>query len=220
MEIIDLSQPIQNGMTFFPGDPKPEIQPAEGAMTPWKVSDLRLGTHTGTHIDAASHFIPEGKTIDQYPVDRFLPTGMVISLPGLRDDQEISGEEIILRGEKFPPGGALLIQTYWNRYWNTARYLHHPFLSEQAVRCLMELQPSLVGIDALNVDSTDRSTDHVHRLLLGKDILIVENLTHLEKLKAGRLYQFSFLPLHLKSLDGSPIRAVAWSQETHSKEKN
>ena len=75
---------------------------------------------------------------------------------------------------------------------------------------LIKARASLVGIDALNVDSTVQSTTHAHHSLLGNDILIVENLTHLDKLEPGRIYQFSFLPMNFSGLDGSPIRAVAW----------
>ena len=75
---------------------------------------------------------------------------------------------------------------------------------------LIESKASLVGIDALNVDSTVQSTDHVHRLLLEREILIVENLTHLSALQPEKVYQFSFLPLRLAGMDGSPVRAVAW----------
>ena len=67
-----------------------------------------------------------------------------------------------------------------------------------------------MGIDAPNVDSTTQGTSHAHEILLGKDVLIVENLARLIQLKAGSLYQFSFLPLMLSGLDGSPVRAVAW----------
>jgi kynurenine formamidase len=68
----------------------------------------------------------------------------------------------------------------------------------------------LIAIDALNPDSTVQETSLVHEILLGNDILIVENLTGLAQLQAGRIYQFSFTPLLLRALDGSPVRAVAW----------
>jgi kynurenine formamidase len=207
---FDLSQPVKTGMTIYPGDPQPAIQPALGAAAPWQVSELHLGTHTGTHIDSASHFISNGKTIDQYPLERFILPGIVIPVPGLSDDQPIVEEFISDHLKDLPEGGAVLILTAWDQYWNTDRYLRHPYLSLETSMRLARAHASLVGIDALNVDSTVQSTDHVHRTLLGRDILIVENLAHLSDLQGGRLYQFSFLPIHLPGLDGSPIRAVAW----------
>ena len=45
---------------------------------PWRVTALHLGSHSGTHIDAPSHFLPDGKTIDQYPLERFIINGMIL----------------------------------------------------------------------------------------------------------------------------------------------
>lgn len=207
---FDLSQPLQSGMTIFPGDPTPSFRPAEGVEQPWRVADLRLGTHTGTHIDSASHFFPRGKNVDQYPISRFILQGIVLPVPGLFDDQAISEEQILNGLNKIPEGGAVLIQTEWDQYWNTDRYLRHPYLSSEAVLQVVGSKASLVGIDALNVDSTVQATNHVHHHLLEKEILIVENLAHLSNLQPSKVYQFSFLPLCLAGMDGSPIRAVAW----------
>jgi arylformamidase len=207
---FDLSQPVETGMTIYPGDPQPHIQPAAGTTAPWQVSELHLGSHTGTHIDAASHYFPTGRTIEKYPLERFILPGVVLSMPDLVEDQPISTDFIAKGLIDFPEGGAVLIQTKWDQFWSTARYLRHPYLSEEAARSLVEARASLVGIDALNVDSTYQSTVHVHNTLLGKDILIVENLTRLSALQPGRRYHFSFLPINLPGLDGSPVRAVAW----------
>ncbi len=201
---FDLSHPLENDMTFYPGDPEPRLVPAE--MTPpWRVTELHIGTHTGTHMDAASHFVPGGKTIDQYPLTRFLVSGVVV--PVTQGDDERIGPEAFTD----VAGGAVVIRTGWDRFWKTERYLRHPFLSPEAARCLVEAGVTLVGIDALNVDSTTGSTTHAHEILLGSDVLIVENLTGLDQLEPKKAYQFSFLPLRLAGLDGSPVRAVAWA---------
>lgn len=209
-EFIDLSQPLESGMTIFPGDPEIHLQMAQGAVEPWRVTALQLGTHSGTHIDASSHYFPQGKTIDDYPINRFIVPGIVIDLPSLSEDQAILPEACLHRLKNLPKGGAVLLRTEWSKYWNTERYLRHPHLSIETARLLADSLASLVGIDALNVDSTIQGTDPVHRLLLGQEILIVENLAHLSQLIPGKVYRFSFLPLRWKGLDGSPIRAVAW----------
>lgn len=207
----DLSHPIENGMTFYPGDPEPRLRPA-AMMAPWRVTELHIGTHTGTHLDAASHFIPTGKTIDQYPLSRFVLPGIVIPVTR-QDDEPIGPEALNVYLPDLPTGGALLIRTGWDRYWKTERYLRHPFLSIEAAKRIATSGVNLIGIDALNVDSTTQGTAHAHEILLGNDILIVENLTRLDQLQPGELHRFSFLPLSLPGLDGSPVRAVAWGRE-------
>ena len=82
---VDLTHRIENGMTFFPGDPEPRITPAEIAG-PWRVTELRLATHTGTHVDAPSHFVPGGKTIDQYPLTRFVLPGLLANVAPQADE--------------------------------------------------------------------------------------------------------------------------------------
>jgi arylformamidase len=208
-EYFDLSQHIENGMTYFPGDPEPHIAPAD-ATPPWRVTQLHIGTHIGTHIDAASHYISHGKTISQYPPERFLLPGIVVPASGLNDDEPIDVNTFDSYLTAFPAHGALLIHTGWDRHWKTDRYLRHPYLTPEATQFLVDAGASIIGIDALNVDSTVQETDHAHAALLGNDILIVENLTLLHQLSPGVVYQFSFLPLALSGLDGSPVRAIAW----------
>jgi arylformamidase len=207
---FDLSQTIENSMTYYPGDPKPEIFPVKGQPEPWRVSELHIGSHTGTHIDAASHYIEQGWTIDQYPLERFLVPGIVVPLDGLLADEAIESSRIDAYLERLPEGGAIVIRTGWDRYWKQELYLRHPYLAPTSAKSLAKAGIGLLGIDALNVDSTFQETKHAHEILLGKNILIVENLKGLNQLQVGEIYQFSFLPLALHELDGSPVRAVAW----------
>src|SRR6266516_2904759 len=209
MEYIDLSHSIENGMSYFPGDPEPRILPANVAP-PWRVTQLNICTHTGTHIDAASHFVPNGKTIDQYSLERFLLPGIVVPVLERNDDEPINAGAFNEYFAVLPAHGAVLIHTGWDRYWKTGRYLRHPYLLQEAVQLLVDAGVNIVGIDALNVDSTVQGTDDAHATLLRDDVLIVENLTRLHQLLPGVVYQFSFLPLALSELDGSPIRATAW----------
>jgi len=201
-------------MPVYPGDPEPRFQPASGVPAPWRVSELHLGTHTGTHIDAPAHFFPNGKTIDEYPPARFVLAGIVTPLLNLAEDEPIRWERLADELAILPKGGAVLIQTEWNRFWGTERYFRHPFLSIEMAKGLVAASIGLVGIDAPNVDSTVQGTSHAHEILLGNDMLIVENLTALGQLKPRKLYQFSFLPLLLSGLDGSPVRAVAWDDSS------
>lgn len=206
----DLSHPIEDGMSYFPGDPEPRVAPAAQSLPPWQVSDLVLGSHTGTHIDAPCHYIPGGKSIDQYPPGRFIVAGIVIPVPDLAVDQAIGEDRLADSLPHIPKGGAVLIQTDWDRYWKTGQYEAHPFLSRAAAQALQAARISLLGIDALNVDSTPQGVSDVHEVLLGADVLIVENLKGLSQLEPLRLYRFSFLPLPITGSDGSPVRAVAW----------
>ena len=207
--IIDLSHPLRTGMPVFPQDPEVVLEPA-AALDPWRVTRLGLGTHSGTHIDAASHYMPQGRTIDDYPLERFVLTAYVAPA-------ELGAGEAIgaaaLRAE-LPgdlAGAAVLVHTGWDRHWGEEAALGHPYLDEDAVAWLVAAGVTLVGTDALNVDATEAGTTHAHAALLGADVLIVENLTGLTALRTGRPYLCSFVPLPLEAADGSPIRAYAFA---------
>jgi kynurenine formamidase len=208
--LIDLSHTIADGMPVFPGDPEAELKPA-GLEGPWRVLHLTLGTHTGTHIDAASHYVAGGRTIDDYPLERFVLEGRVVHL-GAAADEPIEWAAL---AAQLPADGlagtAVLLHTGWDRFWAEPGAERHPYLSSEAAGRLVEAGVGLVGTDALNVDATAAGTEHAHAALLGADVLIVENLTCLDRLEAGRPYRCAFVPLRIDGGDGSPIRAFAWS---------
>lgn len=205
--LVDLSRLLETGMPVFPGDPPVELAPA-GAEPPWQVTRLSLGTHSGTHIDAASHYMLAGRTIDEYPLERFVLDAYVVHLD-VGAEAAISWDVI---GAQLPgdlTGVGVLLHTGWDCFWGTDEAEHHPSLSQDAASRLAVGGAVLVGTDALNVDGTARPSTFAHAALLGADVLIVENLTGLGALDTGRPYRCAFVPLKVAGGDGSPIRAYA-----------
>jgi arylformamidase len=225
MKIIDLSHTIHDEIQIFPGDPVPSIK---RGLTHEKdychVDILTLGSHTGTHIDAPFHFLKKGKKIDELPVQRFVGHGVLIDASAKSDRDVIEPGDIEPYENEIAEGDFVIFRTGRDKYFGTSRYYLHPYLSLEGARLLVKMNISLVGIDALNIDPTYYGTmdsdsaaknlpdeeDYgypVHDILLGNEILIVENLCSLDKVKQVKGV-YSFLPLKLKDSDGSPIRAV------------
>lgn len=204
---IELSRALDGGMPVFPGHPKVEFSLMD-AEPPRQIMRLQMGTHSGTHIDAARHFIPGGHTIDQYSLDRFVLPASVVRTE-VQDDLEIEWVLLSAAVAALEPGNALLIETGWDRFWGDTRMFQHPYLGAEACQNLVDAGIGLVGTDALSVDSTIRRTREAHEILLRHDVLIIENLTNLSRLQPGLVYQCTFMPLHVTSGDGSPIRAYA-----------
>ena len=225
MKIIDLSHTIHDEIQIYPGDPLPSIS---RGLTHEKdychVDVLTLGSHTGTHIDAPYHFIKNGKKIDELPVQRFVGEGVLVDVCAKSDRDLIEPGDIEPYEHEIVTGDFVIFKTGRDQYFGTSKYYRHPYLSADGARLLLEMGVALVGTNALNVDPTyhdGRDPDPsakalpdedaygypVHDILLGNDILIVENLCNLDRIEPVRgLY--SFLPLKLKGSDGSPIRAV------------
>lgn len=186
--IYDLSLIIEENMMVYPGDPEVEITLASKDGEP-EVRALSLGTHTATHVDAPSHVIPGGETIDEIPLSHFCGTAAVI----LPDAVDIPDVEIVL------------VSLGGERLWGGRRYYEeYPVMGADLAERILAL-PSIkaVGVDA---PSIDRDLE-LHRLFLGRGIVVYESLRGLSPL-AGRQGRFCGMPLAISGGDGSPVRAV------------
>jgi len=225
MNIIDLSHTIHDDIQIYPGDPVPSIKRGLTHEQDYcHVDVLTLGSHTGTHIDAPYHFLKEGNKIDELPVQRFVGKGVLVDVSGKSDRELIEPGDVEPYQNEIAAGDFVILKTGRDKYFGMSQYYLHPYLSPEGAQLLWKMGVSLVGIDAMNVDPTypdSQDSDPsaialpaeeeygypVHDILLGNDILIVENLCNLDKIKQVKGV-YSFLPLKLKDSDGSPIRAV------------
>ena len=210
MSIIDLTHEIHTGIMAYPGDPEISLEEAcTHEADGCHVDYLKCGGHTGTHIDAPYHFLPEGKTITDYPLSRFIGEGVVLDLRHKKAGETITKEDLMSLQEKVQEGDFLVLQTGWCEKFGDEAYYNHPYLSAEAAQDIVELGVRLVAVDFLNVDPTIREQWDVHPILLGSEVLIVENLNNSLALEPGERYRFGFLPLKLKDSDGAPVRAFA-----------
>lgn len=210
MKVIDLSHNLVNGMQIYPGDPVVNIYDALTHDNDYcQVSNLHIGSHSGTHIDAPLHFIKGGKTITEYPVSYFIGEGTVIDVSNKLENEEITSSDLVDHMEELKEKDFAIIMTGWSKYFGSKKYENHPYLSKSAAEFLKEMKVRIVAVDFLNVDSTVLEIWETHPILLSEDILIVENLNNLEELDPSKDYFFSMAPLKLEGVDGSPIRAMA-----------
>lgn len=208
MPYLDLSHPMRPGMTVFPGDPPLQFVP--GCTMPadnCRSTLVSFTTHTGTHVDAPSHTVAEGKTLSQLPLDAFCGSAAVVDCTGVSLGQSIPAALLqscpAARNARF-----ILLRTGWDAYYGTSAYLHgFPCLDEEAARWMAETGKAAVAVDALSVDPTESHDMPVHQILLESDVLIYENLCRFGHLPAS--FDFYGLPIHLQGLDAAPVRAMA-----------
>jgi len=186
--IVDLSMPLSDETPVYPDDPPISVRL-------WAVIDrdgyymnvLKMGEHSGTHVDAPAHFIPGGKTIDEMPLESFIGEGIVIDVRN--GEGKVGLEEI--------PD-----DTYYGKIVL--------FLTEGR-----ELSPEVAlflvaeGVKAIGTDAMSIGDEAVHRILLSEEVPIFENLTNLEEL-LGKNFTFLAFPLKIEGGSGSPVRAVAF----------
>ncbi|MBN2488255.1 MAG: cyclase family protein [Methanosarcinaceae archaeon] len=210
-KVIDISVGISTDTPVYPGDPIPEIERiASIEKDGFAVSRISFGSHTGTHIDAPSHVIKDGRTIDQVPLDNLIGRAVVLDLAA--KDEAISGNDLDVAYKRFGNGAGskiLLVRTrdsHEGKYTSFSDPSHDRtgYLDESAAEWILDTGFNVVGIDTQSVDAESRMT--VHRLLLGKGVLIVECLD-LQVVEEG-VYFFACLPLKIIGCDGSPTRAI------------
>lgn len=213
MRIVDLTQHIEPEMSMFPIDPQPVIFEWTTIRNHgFSTKALFMVEHTGTHVDAPSHFFKDGKTIDRLSLDAFFGDAVVLSFQVgasvLITAKDIQKSE---RGAKvsIKKNDIVLVRTEWSKIWKTPEYLErNPGLSTDAAQYLRKKQVRLVGIDTANIDHSDATDFPVHKTLLSNNIPIIENLCNLASIKKSKC-EFNAIPLKIKEGTGSPVRALA-----------
>ncbi|KAJ7807822.1 putative cyclase [Mycena olivaceomarginata] len=212
MQVVDLSHSLKPGMQIYPGDP---VFSCSCVTTVEKdgyaVRSLSMGSHTGTHVDAPSHFFADGKSIEQIPLSTFIGPALQIGLTHKSPREAITWDDLAPYKSQMAAGVIILLRTGWSQYWGTEKYLEHPFLDRAAAEQIMATGVQVVGIDTLSPDETrlDGVGDFgAHQVILGAGGIIAENLTNLHALD-GSNYVVHLIPLNIDGSDGSPVRAFA-----------
>lgn len=201
-EWIDITPPLQNGMAHWPDDPPPRFE---------RVLDIRSGdgvnlthidcsAHTGAHMDAPLHYIPDGPAIDDLPVSLAIGPARVVEAPttGAISPSDWDSSSI-------QPGDRIRFKTETNS-GRKASARKTAYLSNDMAIVLARRGVILVGIDTLSVDAEDADDPTVHRCLLSTGIWIVEGLD-LSQTPPGE-YDLICLPMKIAGADGAPVRAL------------
>ena len=195
MRLFDLTLPLTPGLAVQAGDPPFTLDTVlTHSADGYEVTRVCLGTHTGTHVDAPRHFYAEGRALDEFPLERFMGRAVVLDCREVSDAVLEARLTRQLAQHDMPPDGMAVL-------WTEGR-----LITLEAAALLLEAGVGLIGVDAPSLDAAPYP---VHRLLLARDVLIVENLCGLEQVGAGPI-DCAFLPLALQGTDGAPIRAIAW----------
>lgn len=108
-------------------------------------------------------------------------------------------------------GHAVLVRTDHSTHFGTARYQSdQPYLTADAADALVAARVACVGIDSLNIDSTQDMERPVHTKLLRAGIPIIEHLTNLSDIPT-RGFTFTAVPPKIDGAGTFTVRAYATS---------
>ncbi|MDD2216263.1 MAG: cyclase family protein [Eubacteriales bacterium] len=211
MRVVDLTQLISEDMPVFPGTEQPKLQEANTIeVDGFRETLLIMYSHTGTHMDTPGHIVVGATTLDEMPAGNFVGKAVVVDCTDLKGDNALIDMSYINKNrKKIDEAEFVLFNTGWNKKWGTPNYFgRFPVIDSEVTDYLIGNNKKGIGVDVISIEPIDASDLPVHHRILGKEMVIVENLMNLELL-GDDLFTFCALPLKFKNSDGAPVRAIA-----------
>lgn len=219
MKIIDLSVLLRKGnISLVPGHPDFELKDFHFHDKDFRSNSfLKISTHTGTHVDAPYHFIKDGMTIEDLPLEKIVGKAILIDLRKVALPRKgISLKEIkqAVGGKELKEKVAILHSGWVKEKWGTDElYSQNPFILPETAHWLVEQKIKSLGLD-FPMDNPDQSNVPIekkfpiHKIFLGHGIPHIENLSNLELIDRNEFLLVA-LPLKLYKCNGAPARAIA-----------
>jgi arylformamidase len=206
LRLIDISLPITSRLPRWPGDPPIQMEtfldfPDDGV----RASSLSFSLHTGTHIDAPLHHLPDGGDVDGLDLASLIGPVAVIDVGDVeRVTAGVLGDHL---GAEAPD--RLLVKTLNSAGWSSATEFNPDFVAftRDAAEWIVERGIRLVGVDYLSVQSFHDPDPDVHVILLEEGVVILEGLD-LSRVDVALRHELLCLPLRIRGAEGGPCRAV------------
>ncbi|MED3573132.1 cyclase family protein [Cytobacillus praedii] len=221
VKLVDLTQEIYHGMPVFPLHPTTMIfqnvsheETLEKIGFPFATNNLIINEHGPTHSDATYEYDPNGKYIDEMPLEYFYGPAVCLDLSHIPVNRSITSRDLEAAlsqsGQFIEKGDIVLLHTgHYNRSYGTDEWLTtYTGLNYQAAKWLAEKGVVNIGIDAPAIDHPDDPNYSGHLVCREYGMTNTENLCNLDHI-AGMRFLYFGLPLRIRKGTGSPIRAVA-----------
>ena len=206
-DLIDITLPLHEELPVWPTDRRfrllPDQRIDEGAEV--NASSAQFSLHTGTHVDAPWHFVPNGRTVEQLALKDLVGPAHVAHLPGI----DVITPDVLGGLGLAPDTRRLLLRTDNSLRWKAGETEFDPnfvALTPDAAEWVVEQDIILVGVDYLSVQCFHDPDNRTHETLLSNRVIIVEGLD-LAGVGPGE-YELICLPLKIMGADGAPARAL------------
>lgn len=200
---IDISRPVHARTAVWPGDHAFHAKakwaiPKGDSVT---VHTVTLSLHTGTHADAPSHVLAQGGGAECLPLEAYLGPAYVIRVPG---HAPLTPRHLL--PALHAKARRILVRSSSSQAKESQFPKRFTYVTPDAARVLVQSRVRLIGLDSPSVDPFDSKTLDAHKILFKGGLVVLENLW-LKSAGPG-WYDLCALPLRLKGLDASPVRAV------------
>ena len=210
---IDLTHRIEETMPVFPGDPQPELREIMTLGQDYcTVQSIRFNNHIGTHLDAPSHFIEGGMTVDQITLETLIGNAIILDCTHKGKNDLITEKDIQPHQHRIDADSRILIKTGWDKHFTSSAYYEHfPCLTPESAAHLASLKIRLLGLDTPSPSPLDDPEQVIHKTLLGAGVVLVESLKNLTKIERHECLLI-VLPLPIRDFSGAPCRVVAGTE--------
>lgn len=204
---IDVSVPISSELPRWPGSPEIQFERSLDLEKGDIATDttLQFSVHTGTHVDAPSHFIRGGKSVEQMNLEILIGEAYVALLP----DEVESITAALLKNLPLPDQTSrLLLRTRNSSFWKAkGSEFQRDFvgLTVDAAQWIVNQGIQLIGVDYLSVQRYCDGPE-THQILLSAEVVVIEGLD-LTAVSEG-VYDIICLPIKLQGVEGAPARVI------------
>ncbi len=205
MKIFDISWPISKATTGYKDRYIVSIDEIKNFNRDGvRETAIHLSSHTGTHVDAPSHFLKEGRTIDEITLDRLIGDAVVLDMTTCAE--RITRDCLLAHENDIVAGGIVLLRTTNSDLSPTDKFSpHFVYLEASGAKYLAEKKVKAVGIDYLGIEHSQPGHP-THENLLNADVVVIEGL-RLGHVQPGK-YLFVCLPLNMIGTEAAPARAI------------
>ena len=211
--IIDLTH------TMLPGEEQYTVeikQRGQVRTTPTGdiMHDLSMWSHSGTHVEVSLHFYSGGKDTADFAPDTFVGSAIRLDFRHKDVNEPITLQEFQAAGD-IRPGDIVIMWQGREGQYRTPHSHDRPYVTAEAAEWLaLDRKIKLLGTDSSGFEVRGVKNHPNHHLFFkaGVDIPVVECLCNLGQIPNDRFF-FVGMPLPMKGLDASPIRAIALEME-------
>lgn len=187
-----------------------------------RYSKFQMATQAFTHMDAPSHYDPNGLNCDEVPLEKFVGVGVVFDVTYKKPREGVSAKDLENSGVHINPEEFAVIRTGWTddapwgteRFWTEMIYLE-PSIGEWLVEKKVKGLVYDCFADPPFLEKCEKGGYHInyqgspnHERLLKAGIPLFTFCRNLRAIGKPRVTIVA-LPLKLKGTDGAPARVIA-----------
>ena len=210
MKVYDLTHPFSMEMTVFPGTPgMSRVLTSTVERDQYNLGLYTINSHAGTHVDAPRHYMDEGNSLAEIPLEAFIGYTYIADVRSKGQPKDsITVSDLLPYRDMISKYQRVILRTGWESHYELDDfYTDFPVITEECAAWLTdECKIVLLGVEAPSMNPEKHI--EVHQQFLKNNVVIVESLTNLGQLTSDVIL-LSACPLPVAGGDGFPVRAMA-----------